>query len=69
LAPKLVLIHSIRAGRAAASSVSTPPSSLKDATGRLVIASSAGQGPDNPGWYPQFGAPHPDITIETPRGR
>lgn len=61
---KLVLIHSLGA-RSRAERVN-PALSLKDATGRLVIASSAGR-PDNPGWYHNLRA-HPDITIETPQG-
>jgi deazaflavin-dependent oxidoreductase (nitroreductase family) len=61
---KLVLIHSIGA-RSGIKRVN-PALSLKDAAGRLVIASSAGR-PDNPGWYHNLRA-HPDITIETPEG-
>ena len=61
---KLVLIHSIGA-RSGVERVN-PALSLKDATGRLVIASSAGR-PDNPAWYHNLRA-HPDITIETPEG-
>ena len=61
---KLVLIHSVGA-RTGAERVN-PALSLKGATDRLVIASSAGK-PDNPGWYHNLRA-HPDITIETPEG-
>jgi deazaflavin-dependent oxidoreductase (nitroreductase family) len=64
LAPTFMLIHSI--GVRSGLERVNPALSLKDATDRLVIASSAGR-PNNPGWYHNLRA-RPDISIETPEG-